>query len=544
MHEYVNRALTESSREERGDAHREKTGVSAGAHGHQPGQRRADPDVRRRLRAHGVRDRRDHGRARPRRARLRLCDQVRPRDPPGDRAAAGRGELPVHRRRAASSTPTRASTACTTARRWRQIVDWLDRAGQGPPLGQLPAARLAAVAPALLGLPDPVVYCDACGIVPVPEEELPVELPDVEDYAPQGPLAAGGRRGLGERRPARAAAARRGARPTRWTRSSTRPGTSCATATPATTRRRGTATCSRSWMPVDQYIGGVEHAILHLMYARFFCKALADMELLDVQEPFRALFTQGMITRDGREDVQVEGQRDLPADLRRALRRRHGALLRPVHRAAGPGRRLVATRASRACTASSRGCGGWAPTCRATSGRRAPLGPLDDAAGRRPRADAQGPLGDRQGHERHGRALRLQHGDLGGDGAGQRDLPARARPCGPSTLHFAAATAASLIFPFAPHTGAEVYELLTGERVWEQPWPEADLSLLERDTVELVVQVNGKLRDRVQAAADADAGGARGDWRASGRTCRRTSTAARCVKVIVVPGKLVNFVVR
>ena len=70
----------------------------------------------------------------------------------------------------------------------------------------------------------------------------------------------------------------------------------------------------------------------------------------------------------------------------------------------------------------------------------------------------------------------------------------------PATLHFATATAASLIFPFAPHTGAEVYEQLTGERVWETPWPEADLSLLERDVVEIVVQVNGKVRDRVAGA--------------------------------------------
>ena len=79
----------------------------------------------------------------------------------------------------------------------------------------------------------------------------------------------------------------------------------------------------------------------------------------------------------------------------------------------------------------------------------------------------------------------------------------------PAALHFATATAASLIFPFAPHCGAEVYELLTGARVWEEPWPDADPALLERDTVELVVQVNGKLRDRVQAPCGRVARGAR-----------------------------------
>jgi len=73
----------------------------------------------------------------------------------------------------------------------------------------------------------------------------------------------------------------------------------------------------------------------------------------------------------------------------------------------------------------------------------------------------------------------------------------------PQTLHFATATAASLIFPFAPHTGSDVYDMLTGDRVWEEPWPAADLSMLERDTVEVVLQVNGKLRGRIQAPADA-----------------------------------------
>ena len=112
------------------------------------------------------------------------------------------------------------------------------------------------------------------------------------------------------------------------------------------------------------------------------------------------------------------------------------------------------------------------------------------------------------------------------------------------TLRFAVATAASLIFPFAPHLGSEVYERLTGERVWEQPWPEADPALLATETIELVVQLNGKLVDRVEAPADASrerAGGA--------RPRRRSKLAARLdgseiVKTIVVPGKLVNFVVR
>ena len=113
----------------------------------------------------------------------------------------------------------------------------------------------------------------------------------------------------------------------------------------------------------------------------------------------------------------------------------------------------------------------------------------------------------------------------------------------PAALHMAGATAASLIFPFAPHCGADVYETLTGERVWEQPWPAADPALLERETVEVVVQVNGKLRDRVQAPADAPQDEVEALARARPNVARHLD-GHEVLKVVVVPGRLVNFVVR
>jgi leucyl-tRNA synthetase len=114
---------------------------------------------------------------------------------------------------------------------------------------------------------------------------------------------------------------------------------------------------------------------------------------------------------------------------------------------------------------------------------------------------------------------------------------------GAAAVRFATATAASLLFPFAPHLGAEVYEWLTAERVWEQPWPEADPELLERDTYMLVVQVNGKLRDRIEVESDAPDERLVQLARASENVQRHLDGKA-IVKEIVVPGRLVNLVVR
>ena len=113
----------------------------------------------------------------------------------------------------------------------------------------------------------------------------------------------------------------------------------------------------------------------------------------------------------------------------------------------------------------------------------------------------------------------------------------------PPSLRFALATAASLVFPFAPHTAADAYDRLTGERVWEQPWPDADPALLERDTYELVCQVNGKLRDRIQVASGLGEEELKALALASPKV-REHVEGHDIIKTIVIVGKLVNVVVR
>jgi leucyl-tRNA synthetase len=107
---------------------------------------------------------------------------------------------------------------------------------------------------------------------------------------------------------------------------------------------------------------------------------------------------------------------------------------------------------------------------------------------------------------------------------------------------FAVATAASLVFPFAPHLGAEVYEMLTGTRVWEEPWPAADPDMLVTPTFMLVCQVNGKVRDRVEAPT----GAAREELEKLALAARGVQAhlnGHEVTRVVVVPDKLVNIVV-
>jgi leucyl-tRNA synthetase len=411
------------------------------------------------------------------------------------------------------------------------IVDWLDSDGKGKRAVNYRLRDWLLSRQRYWGCPIPVVYCERDGMVPVPDDQLPVELPDVEDYAPKGksPLAAAEDWVNTECPKCGGPARRETDTMDTFVDSSWYFLRYCDARNEEAAWDRGAVD---RWMPVDQYIGGVEHAILHLMYARFFIKALADMDLVGVQEPFASLFTQGMVTRGGAKMSKSKGNTVSPEEIveRYGADTARCAILYVGHPAEG---------------------GDWSDE--GVDGLFRFLSRLWRAAAEAPEGAAE-PEGEagvlvRKAHWAIDKVTR----DLGQRFATHTSIAAvielvndiyrERESADPSHLRFAVATAGSLIFPFAPHLGSEVYELITGRRVWEEPWPEADQSLLASDTFQLIVQLNGKLIDRIEAAADASKEELEEAARGSDRLAARLNGKA-IVKTVVVPGKLVNFVVR
>ena len=196
------------------------------------------------------------------------------------------------------------------------IVHWLEEQGKGRASVNYRLRDWLISRQRYWGTPIPIIHCPDCGIVPVPESDLPVLLPDVEDYKPRGrsPLAAA-EDWVNVPCPACGGPAKRETDTMdTFVDSSWYFLRYCdANNDEAAWSKEAVA----QWMPVDQYIGGVEHAILHLLYARFFTKALADLGHLppEIQEPFAALFTQGMILRDGDKMSKSKGNVVSPRTL-------------------------------------------------------------------------------------------------------------------------------------------------------------------------------------------------------------------------------------
>jgi leucyl-tRNA synthetase len=353
------------------------------------------------------------------------------------------------------------------------------------------------------GTPIPAIYCDACGLVPEKEENLPVLLPaDVEFKGAEGNPLAGSESFLSVPCPRCGGPGRRETDTmdtfvdSSWyflrfvdPRNDARP------FDPAIVAR---------WLPVDQYVGGIEHAILHLLYARFFCRVLHDFGMSDFEEPFARLFNQGMITRLNPATGKVEkmsksrGNTVSPDELIA----QYGADTERVYTMfMGP--------PEKECEWSSDG----------VAGAHRFLARVHDTCAAIAAMPAAGAVGDtplvRKTHQTIRRVtddidrfhfnvvvsglMEFQRAltDAAAEGAEIKETPA--------ALHFAARVLLKLLHPVAPHLTEEWWERF-GEPPFllTAPWPEADPAMLIEESIEIRIQVQGKLRDKIMVERELD----------------------------------------
>ena len=389
------------------------------------------------------------------------------------------------------------------------------------------------------GCPIPIVYCDDCGEQPVPADQLPVDLPDDVEFMPTGRSPLTTHEGfLAATCPSCGGAARRETDTMdTFVDSSwyflrfTDPWCDDA---PFTTE------AAAHWLAVDQYIGGVEHAILHLMYARFFTKALADLGVAPsgVREPFARLFTQGMIRLGGVKMSKSKGNLVAPEEI---LDDQGADALRLAHLQVKPPQEDVDWE--------DFGIDGCAKFLARVWRLAEPGSPLaaDARDGDPTEADI---VVDRATHRLVARITdeydRWSYntaiaGFMEFTNLVYRWVQADDGPHGP-TLDAAVDALLLTMSPAAPHLCAELWDVRNGGHVHEQPWPEADPAKLLDETVTMVVQVNGKVRDRIEVPADIDAVTAEATALASDRVSAHLGGDTP-KKLIVRPPGLVNVVV-
>ena len=392
------------------------------------------------------------------------------------------------------------------------------------------------------GTPIPILYCDKHGIVPVPEKDLPVMLPENVDIT----LTGGSPLGrvpefLNTTCPKCGGPARRETDTMdtfvdsswyfyRYTDAHN-------DKAPFDSKTAG------YWFPIDQYIGGVEHAILHLIYSRFWTKVMRDMGLVENDEPVERLFTQGMVIKDGAKMSKSLGNVVSPDEMVA----RYGADAARLYSlfAAPPDRDLdwqdtgiegiqrFLGRVYRFVVRHAK------PQGRAT----APDGNLSPEARRIRRKlhqTIQRVSDDFQGRWHFNTciaAIMELVNELYGVEENIARIPA-------SLLSDVQRNLVLLLHPFAPYVTSELWEML-GERkdLLRAPWPKYDPALAKEEEIEIPIQVNGKLRSKIVVSADAD----QNTIQQTAQSDEKLKAAIRgkqIVKVIVVPGKLVNVVVK
>jgi leucyl-tRNA synthetase len=398
------------------------------------------------------------------------------------------------------------------------------------------------------GAPIPVLYCTACGLVAEAEENLPVVLPrDVQISGKGGSPLADAAHFVNARCPKCGGPARRETDTMdTFVESSWYFLRYCSPHYEAGMFERQAA---EYWMPVDQYIGGIEHAVLHLLYARFYTKVLRDLGLVKVDEPFTALLSQGMVIKDGAKMSKSKGNVVDPDELIHAFGADTARLFSLF--AAPPEKDLEWNEhgvegASRFLNRVWRFVLAHADELRAGGGP--PLHPSseDGRAFRRTIHETIRRVTDDLEHDFHfntaiSAIMELINALYAYEAASLDRVPGGERA---RLLREAVESALLLLGPFCPHIAEELWSQLgRPESLFTQTWPSADAEALRRKEVTVVVQVDGKVRGRM--TVDVDSGEERIRELALGDEKVRAWVASRRIeKIVVVPNRLVNIVTR
>ncbi|MEG0050584.1 MAG: leucine--tRNA ligase [Terrisporobacter sp.] len=390
------------------------------------------------------------------------------------------------------------------------------------------------------GCPIPVVYCDDCGIVPVEKENLPVLLPTDVEFTGKGesPLTTSGE-------------------------FKTTPCPHCGKEArrevdtmdtfvdsswyflryidPKNTEEPFSKEAVNRWMPVDQYIGGVEHAIMHLLYARFFVKAFKSMGMLDFDEPFKNLLTQGMVLMDGSKMSKSKGNTVSPLEIIDEFGADTARLF--VLFAAPPERDLDWSEQGvegcfRFINRVYRLVDELADIVKANAEVKAVtkedknMRLVIHSTLKKVTAD----LSEKFGFNTAIAALM----ELINEMYKYKELDTR----NDRIIKEGIETIITILAPFTPHVGEELWTMIGKEgSVFDISWPKFDESALHQDEVEVIVQVNGKLRAKVAM----DSNISREDMEKAAMEDEKVKAAIEgknVVKVIAVPKKLVNIVVK
>ena len=468
-----------------------------------------------------------------------------------------------------------------------RMADWLEETGRGARRINYRLHDWGVSRQRYWGCPVPIVHCDACGMVPAPDEQLPVLLPEDVDVEGGGSPLARLPEFVETACPKCGADARRDTDTfDTFMESSWYFARFCC---PGADSSKIDARADY-WMPVDQYIGGIEHAILHLMYARFYQKLMNEAGLTKVREPFASLLTQGMVVAetfyreaDGQPryyaPAEVEIEHDAKGKITGARARSDGE---PVE--VGPIEKMSKSKnngvdpedmiarygadtvrlyiietsppdqmlewSGSAVEGAARFLRRLWRTVREHVGQ-GPAPPLDvsrlDGPARELRcrihetiAKVGDDVGRRYKFNTACAACRELVNDVAAFEAAASDTGDGARR---SVVHEALEAVVLMLAPVIPHVCHTLWQALGHrEPVIDAQWPVADEAAMSRDVIELVVQVNGRLRGHVSVDADADR-------EAIEREAQRNGNVARFIggkpvrKVVVVPGRLVNIVV-